>query len=107
MFENRIRGAQLAKNVSYLYIIIAVLVIIGTILIGINIYALNIIFYLIMFAAVYLMATKYKDNKYAWIFIAISGIITLIWSLSILGFAIAVLSIVAANDMRKELESDS
>ena len=104
MFENRARGAQLAKNVSYFYIIVAVLVVIATLIIGVSAFILNAIFYIIMFAILYSIATRFKNHRYAWIFVALCGIVTLIWSLSFIGLVLAILLIVAANDMKKELD---
>ena len=63
MFENRVKGVQLVKRISYFYLIIAILAVIVTFVLGINIFITNIIFYIIMFAALYLISTKFKDNE--------------------------------------------
>ena len=104
MFENRVKGAELAKNVSYLCFVCIVLVIIAAVLAGQSILALNAVFYAIIGIILYFLSTRYSDNSHTWIAIIICGIITLIWTLSILGLVIAILLVVAGNDMRKELD---
>ena len=104
MFENRARGADLVKRMSYFYLLISVLVIIATAAFGVSVFSLNIIFYLIMFIVLYILSTKFRENKNTWIFIVICAIITIVWSLSLIGIVLAILLIVAANDMRKELD---
>ena len=104
MFENRARGAQLVKRISYFYLIIAILAVIVTFVLGINIFITNIIFYIIMFAALYLISTKFKDNEKTWILVVICAIITLLWTLSLAGIALFIILIIAADDIRKELD---
>lgn len=104
MFENRIRGTRLSKSVSYLYIVMAVLSIVLVMILNTPATVISTAFYIIMFIVVYLISTKFENNKNTWIYLLICGIITLIFSLSILGLCIAVLLAVAANDIRKELE---
>lgn len=103
MFENRARGADLVKRMSYFYLLISVLVIIATVAFGVSVFSINIIFYLIMFIVLYILSTKFRENKNTWIFIVICAVITVLWSLSLLGVVLAILLIVAAYDMRKEL----
>ncbi|WP_407415019.1 hypothetical protein [Methanobrevibacter sp.] len=104
MFENRTKGAQLVKRISYFYLLVAVLVIVATAIFGISGFSLNIIFYIIMSAVLYLLSTRFQENKNTWIFVVICAIITIIWTLSLIGLVLTILLIVAANDMRKELE---
>ena len=104
MFENRARGAQLVKRISYFYLIIAALVLIASLALGLSAFIINVPFYVIMFVALYLLSTRFKDNKNTWIFVVICAIITLIWALSLLGLVLCILLIVGANDMKKELE---
>ena len=103
MFENRARGADLVKRMSYFYLLISVLVIIATVAFGVSIFSINIAFYLIMFIVLYILSTRFRENKNIWIFIVICAVITVLWSLSLIGVILAILLIVAANDMRKEL----
>lgn len=103
MFENRARGADLVKRMSYFYLLISVLVIIATVAFGVSVFSINIAFYLIMFIVLYILSTKFRENKNTWIFIVICAVITILWSLSLIGVILAILLIVAANDMRKEL----
>ncbi len=107
MFENRVRGAQLVKRISYFYLLITIVVIIAILALGLTVFIIDIPFYVIMFIALYLLSTKFAKNKYAWIFVAICAIITLLWTLSLLGLVLCILLIIAANDMKKELESVS
>lgn len=104
MFENRARGADLVKRMSYFYLLISVLVIIATVAFGVSIFSINIAFYLIMFIVLYILSTRFRENKNTWIFIVICAVITVLWSLSLIGVILAILLIVAANDMRKELD---
>ena len=104
MFENRTKGAQLVKRISYFYLLIAVLVIVATAIFGVSAFSLNIIFYIIMSVVLYLLSTRFQENKNTWIFIVICAIITIIWTLSLIGLVLTILLIVAANDMKKELE---
>lgn len=104
MFENRVRGTQLVKRISYFYLLITIVVIIAILALGLNVLIIDIPFYVIMFLAVYLLSTKYAENKYAWIFVVICAIITLVWTLSLLGLVLCILLIIGANDMKKELD---
>ena len=106
MFENRIRGAQLAKRVSYAYLIFAIILIIaGLVLEGYGVLLISGIFYMIMFIAVYLLSTRYDENKNTWILLIICAIITIIATHGMLAIAFAILLLVSANDMRKELDN--
>lgn len=104
MFENRARGAQLVKRISYFYLIIAVLVVIAIFALGLNVLIVDVPFYAIMFVALYLLSTKFQDNKNTWIIVVIIAIITIVWTLSLLGVVLTILLIVGANDMKKELK---
>ena len=106
MFENRIRGAQLAKRVSYAYLIFAIILIIaGLVLGGYGVLLISGIFYIIMFIVVYFLSTKYGENKNTWILLIICAIITIIATHGMLAIAFAILLLVSANDMRKELDN--
>lgn len=106
MFENRIRGAQLAKRVSYAYLIFAIILIIaGLVLEGYGVLLISGIFYMIMFIAVYLLSTRYGEYKHTWILLIICAIISIIVTHGMLAIAFAILLIVCANDMRKELDN--
>ena len=103
MFENRAKGAQLVKRIAYFYLIVAILIAIAIAVMKVDIFSTNILCYIIMFPILYLLSTKFKDNKNTWIFVVICAIITLVLTLKPIGLILAILSIVAANDMRKEL----
>lgn len=106
MFENRIRGAQLAKRVSYAYLIFAIILIIaGLVLEGYGVLLISGIFYIIMFIAVYLLSTRYGEYKHTWILLIICAIISIIVTHGMFAIAFAILLIVCANDMRKELDN--
>ena len=106
MFENRIRGAQLAKRVSYAYLIFAIILIIaGLVLEGYGVLLISGIFYMIMFIAVYLLSTRYGEYKHTWILLIIYAIISIIVTHGMFAIAFAILLIVCANDMRKELDN--
>jgi len=106
MFENRIRGAQLAKRVSYAYLIFAIILIIaGLVLEGYGVLLISGIFYMIMFIAVYLLSTRYGEYKHTWILLIICAIISIIVTHGMFAIAFAILLIVCANDMRKELDN--
>ena len=106
MFENRIRGAQLAKRVSYAYLIFAIiLVIAGFALVGYDVLLISGVFYAIMFVAIYLISTKFGENKHAWILLIVCAIITVVVTQGILSIVFAILLLVSANDMRKELDN--
>lgn len=68
MFENRARGADLVKRMSYFYLLISVLVIIATVAFGVSVFSINIAFYLIMFIVLYILSTRFRENKNIWIF---------------------------------------
>lgn len=104
MFENRAKGAQLVKRVSYFYLVVAILIAIAIVVMKVDIFSTNILCYIIMFPILYLLSTKFKDNKNTWIFVVICAIITLVLTLKPMGLILAILSIVAANDMKKELD---
>ncbi|MBE6490278.1 MAG: hypothetical protein E7Z83_05410 [Methanobrevibacter sp.] len=107
MFENRIRGAQLAKRVSYVYLIFAIILLVAGF--ALNGYSdrfiISGIFYIIMFIVVYFLSTKYGENKNTWILLIICAIITIIATHGMLAIAFAILLLVSANDMRKELDN--
>ena len=106
MFENRIRGAQLAKRVSYAYLIFAIILIIaGLVLEGYGVLLISGIFYMIMFIAIYLLSTRYGEYKHTWILLIICAIISIIVTHGMLAIAFAILLLVSANDMRKELDN--
>jgi nicotinamide riboside transporter PnuC len=106
LFENRIRGAQLAKRVSYAYLIFAIILLIaGLVLKGGEVLLFSGIFYIIMFIAVYLLSTKYSEYKYAWILLIICAVISIIITRGMLAIAFAILLLICANDMRKELDN--
>ena len=106
MFENRIRGAQLAKRVSYVYLIFAIILIIaGLVLEGYGVLLISGIFYMIMFIAIYLLSTRYGEYKHTWILLIICAIISIIVTHGMLAIAFAILLLVSANDMRKELDN--
>ena len=104
MFEKRAKGAELSKRVGYFYIILAILVLVAAVLLDSSAIAIGVAFYLVMFAVVYLLSTKFKDNRYTWICLIICAIATLLFSLSLVGLCLALLLAVAANDLRKELD---
>ena len=107
MFENRIKGAQLAKRVSYVYLIFAIILLVAGF--ALNGYSdrfiISGIFYIIMFIVVYFLSTKYGENKNTWILLIICAIITIIATHGMLAIAFAILLLVSANDMRKELDN--
>ncbi len=106
MFENRIKGAQLAKKVSYAYLICAIILIVtGFVLNGYDKLIIGGIFYALMFVIIYLISTKFSENKYRWILLIICAIITIIVTHGMLSIAFAILLIICANDMRKELDN--
>ena len=104
MFENRVKGVQLVKRISYFYLLIAIVVIIAILVLGLTVFIIDIPFYAIMFLVLYLLSTKFQENRNAWIFVVICAVITIIWTLSLLGVVLGILLIVAANDMKKELD---
>lgn len=106
MFENRIKGAQLAKRLSYAYLICAIILIVsGFALEGYDKLIIGGIFYAIMFVIVYLLSAKFGENKYTWILLIICALITIIVTHGMLSIAFAILLLVCANDMRKELDN--
>jgi len=106
MFENRIRGAQLAKRVSYAYLIFAIILIIAVLVLeGYGVLLISGIFYMILFTAVYLLSTRYGEYKHTWILLIICAIISIIVTHGMFAIAFAILLIVCANDMRKELDN--
>lgn len=106
MFENRTKGAHLAKRVSYVYLVFAaILLIAGFVLVEYPSFILSGILCIIMFVAVYLLSTRYAKNRNTWIFLIICAIITVIVNQKILGIVLALLLLVSANDMRKELDN--
>lgn len=119
MFEDRRRGRNLAKIISYGYIIVGIIMLIlafmlnnnaGTIALAqrgasiIDLFAGTILYFIIGFILYYL-STKYENDNMLWkLYIAIV-IITLLF----LGFgpvllAFALLLVISANDIRKELQ---
>lgn len=102
MFENRAKGAHLAKNASYGYIIMAILTAIVIMIQPSDFFMATLTFYIAMFIVVYLSATKFNEHKRIWILLILCGILTIVWALSILGICLAILLAIAANDMRKE-----
>ena len=106
MFENRIRGAQLTKRVSYVYLIFAIILIIAWfVLAGYDAFIIGGIVYTIMFVVVYLLSTKYSEYKHAWILLIVCAAITVIITQGMLSIAFAIVMIIGANDMRKELDN--
>ncbi|MBQ7927256.1 MAG: hypothetical protein IJ287_00710 [Methanobrevibacter sp.] len=106
MFENRIRGAELAKRVSYGYLIFAIILLIaGLVLNGYDILIISGIFYAIMFVIVYLLSTRYGEYKHTWILLIICAIVSIIVTHGMLAIVFAILLLVCANDMRKELDN--
>lgn len=66
MFENRIKGASLAKRISYAYLVIGIILIIaGFALQGYDNFYLGSIFYILMFVVIYFLSTKFSENRYA------------------------------------------
>ena len=105
MFENRPKGSKLVKRISYIYLALMILFIISVAIVGpYDAFIISAILYLILAVVLYLLSTKYADNKNTWIFVINCGIITFIRLLNIVGILFAVLLIIAANDMKKELE---
>ncbi len=106
MFENRIRGAQLTKRVSYVYLIFAIILIIAWfVLAGYDAFIISGIVYTIMFVVVYLLSTKYSEYKHTWILLIVCAAITVIITQGMLSIAFAIVMIIGANDMRKELDN--
>ena len=106
MLENRIKGAQLAKRVSYIYLICAIILIIaGFALEGYDKLIFGGIFYAVMFVIIYFISTKFGKSKHGWILLAACAIITVIVTHGMLSIAFAILLLVCANDMRKELDN--
>ncbi|MBE6509185.1 MAG: hypothetical protein E7Z77_07215 [Methanobrevibacter sp.] len=105
MLENRPRGRQLAKRIGYVYLIIAILMIVFLFVIPpyAELIGINFAFYLIMFLVLYYITTKYENDSVAWIIIAIIGFLVMIWTFNLLGVLLFIFSLVAANDIRKEL----
>ena len=104
IFENRAKGVHLAKNVSYGYIIMAALTALAIMIRPSDFFMATLTFYMAMFIVIYLLATKFYEYKYLWILLIICGIVTILWSLSILGLCLAILLVIAANDIRKGLD---
>ena len=104
MFENRMRGAELVKRLSYLYIGIAAFVLIVILIFGFIDFFIAVPFYIIMSIVLYLLSTRFKNNKYTWIYVIICAAITLLWTLNLFGVMIFLLLSLAANDMKKELD---
>ena len=102
MFENRTKGADLAKNVSYGYILMAILTAIAAMISPSNFFMSTVVFYMMMFFVIFILAIKFREHRYLWILLIICGIVTLLWSISILGILLTLLLFVSANDLRKE-----
>lgn len=118
MFEDRRRGRDLARIVSYGYFIIGIIVLILTFVLNsdagavalaqrgasiINLFAGTILYFIIGFVLYYL-STKYENDDMLWKLYIIIVIVTLLF----LGFgpillAFALLLVVSAYDIRKEL----
>ncbi|WP_458456789.1 hypothetical protein [Methanobrevibacter sp.] len=105
MFENRRRGKDLAKVIGYFYLLLAIFFIIALFIIPeyTTLLLISIAFYFIMFLVLYFITTKYDNDSVTWIIIAVTGFLVFIWTLNILGAGLFILSLVAANDIRKEL----
>ena len=104
MFENRARGAHLAKYASYGYIIMAILTVIASMIQPSNYFFATIVFYMLMFFVTSLSTLKFSENKYLWILLIICGIVTIMWTISILGILLSILLFISAYDIIKELK---
>ena len=119
MFEDRRRGRNLAKIVSYGYLIMGALLIIVTFALNNNEGALALaqrganimilifgdVMYFVFAGIIYFLSTKYENDEMLWkiyIVIAILNFIIIGFSPIILAFSI--LLAVAGYDIRKELQ---
>jgi uncharacterized membrane protein len=82
-----------------------ILIIAGLVLEGYGVLLISGIFYMIMFIAVYLLSTRYGEYKHTWTLLIICAIISIIVTHGMFAIAFAILLIVCANDMRKELDN--
>ena len=103
MFERRAKGSKYVQGFSYVCIIIAVVLAIGGAYLEMN-FLSSIIFYIIMSAILYLLSTRFKENKNAWIFVVICGIVIFVFTLSLVGLILGIALIISAIEMKKELE---
>lgn len=118
MFEDRKKGRELSKIVSYGYIIMGILLIIVTFFLnnetgaialaerGANIVYLGLgsVLYFIFGAVVYYLSINYDDDDVLWkalIAIAILNFVIIGFSPILLAFSLVL--VIAANDIRKEL----
>ena len=119
MFEYRVKGRNLAKIVSYGYLIIGALLIIVTFALNNNEGALALaqrgtsimvlifgdVMYFIFAGIIYFLSTKYENDEMLWkIYIAIAILNFIIIGFSPIILAFSILLVVAGNDIRKELQ---
>ena len=103
MFERRAKGSKYVQGFSYLCIIIAVVLAIAGAYLEMNLLS-SIIFYIIMAVVLYLLSTRFNENKWAWIFVAICGIVLIIGNLTLVRLILGIALIIAAIEMKKELD---
>ena len=118
MFENRPRGRNLAKIVSYGYVIIGILLAIVTVALNsdtgalalaergasLDILVLGVLLYFIFAAAIYLLSVKYENDSVLWkLYIVIAVLNFIIIGFSPILVLFSFLLIVAGDDIRKEL----
>ena len=118
MIENRPKGRDLAKIVSYGYVIIGILLSIVTISLNsdvgafalaqrganIDILIFGTALYFIFAAVIYLLSIKYENDNILWklyIVIAVLNFIVIGFSIILILFSFAL--IVSGDDIRKEL----
>lgn len=102
MFENRAKGIQLVKRVSYVYLFFAVLLAAATVFLEGYDFSLSAAFFIVLGIILYVISAKFSKSRYAWILIAVCAAATIIKTLSLLGLCLAILLIVAAKDIKKE-----
>ena len=119
MFENRPRGRDLAKIISYGYVAVGILLALVTIALNSDMGTLalaqrGIDFSLLIFgtalyfvfaAAIYLLSTKYENDSTLWkIYIVIVVLNFIIIGFNLILILFSLLLLAAGNDIREELQ---
>jgi len=109
---NMIRGRDLGKAISYIFLILAVLGLIGTIVsyfhmiadlkVSFLLFIVSTVIYLIYFFAIYFTSTRVASDSLVWKIYLVLGIIVFLTFFSILGLILAIFLFIAAYDVRKE-----
>ena len=122
MFESRRKGRELAKILSYAYVVMGVLLLIITIALNsdagiaalaqkgvvITYLVFGVIIYFIFGAIIYLLSTRYGNNDILWkAYVAIAILNFIVIGVSVITIAFSLVLIVSGNDIRKELSHDS